>query len=380
VTEAGASDGRDGAEEASLDLEHHETPVGVVDLERVRANAARAVAYATAHGLGWRPHIKTHKSRRIARLQLDAGARGLTVATLREAEVMAALTDDLLLAYPPVGEAKLTRLVGLPPGLDLKVALDSAEVLEPLARRAAGAGRSIGVLVEQDVGMRRVGLPDPDAVVDLALRVADSDGVEFRGILFYPGHIRMRFEEQAEAFRAASERLAQTLDALAAAGLVPEIVSGGSTPTLWRSHEMAGLTEVRSGSCIYNDREAFDLGTASAEELAYTVLATVVSTSVPGQAVVDAGSKALAKESRGADGGFGILLDRPEIVVSGLSEEHGIIDLSGSDWRPRVGDRVRIVPNHVCVSVNLQDRLLARSGDRVEELELEGRGRGAWTR
>jgi D-serine deaminase-like pyridoxal phosphate-dependent protein len=360
-----------------IDAATIETPIGVVDLARARANAVRVVAYADEHGLGWRPHIKTHKSRTIARMQLDAGARGLTVATLHEAEVMADLTDDLLLAYPPVGEAKLHRLLRLPAGLDLKVALDSLEVLEPLAGAAHAAGRSVGVLVEQDVGMGRVGVQGADQVVALALAASRLEGVAFRGVLFYPGHIRMEEEAQGDPISVVAGRVGETLDALAAADLEPGIVSGGSTPTLWRSHEMPGLTEIRSGSCIYFDREGVDVGVAGFDDLAYTVLATVVSTAVPGHAVVDAGSKALAKESRGRGGGFGVLLDRPEVTVSGLSEEHGVLDLFGTEWRPRIGERVRIVPNHVCVSVNLQDHLLAVDGGAHSILELEGRGRTA---
>jgi D-serine deaminase-like pyridoxal phosphate-dependent protein len=148
---------------------------------------------------------------------------------------------------------------------------------------------------------------------------------------------------------------------------------------LWRSHEIDGLTEIRSGSCIFNDREALDIGAASRDDVAYTVLATVVSRAVPGRAVVDAGSKALARESRGGGDGFGLLLEHPEVVVTSLSEEHGVLDLTHSTWAPRIGDRVRIVPNHVCVSVNLQDRVLGFDGDRCASLSLEGRGRGPWT-
>lgn len=355
-----------------------ETPVGYVDLTRVRANADRIATYAADHGLGWRPHIKTHKSREIAEIQLAAGARGLTVATLREAEVMAALTDDLLLAYPPVGEAKLARLVGLPEALDMKVALDSEEVLRPLADVSAAARRKVGVLVEQDVGLGRVGLQTPADVVALARRCEDLEGVDFRGVMFYPGHIRMRTDDQSSHLEELSSHVAETLSALDDAGLAAEIVSGGSTPTLWRSHEVAGLTEIRSGSCIYNDREALDVGAADPDDLAYTVLATVVSTAVPGRAVVDAGSKALAKESRGEGGGFGILLDRPEVRVLSLSEEHGVLDLADTDWTPRIGERVRIVPNHVCVSVNLHDHILAADGPDYHFIEPEGRGRGPW--
>jgi D-serine deaminase-like pyridoxal phosphate-dependent protein len=356
-----------------------ETPIGYVDLERVRANARRVADYAAGHGLRWRPHIKTHKSIAIARIQLDAGARGLTVATLREAEVMASLTDDVLLAYPPVGRAKLERLVALRPGVDLKVALDSEEALAGLATAAVGAGRKIGVLVEQDMGLGRVGVAGAADVTALAERAASLDGVDFRGVLFYPGHIRMAEADQAEHLAEVSRRLGATLESLERAGLEPRIVSGGSTPTLWQSHRVEGMTEIRSGSCIFNDREGLDIGVAAPDDVAYTVLATVVSTAVPGRAVVDAGSKALSKEVRGEGRGFGVLFDRPDVTVASLSEEHGVLDVSSGGWAPRVGERVRIVPNHVCVSVNLQDRLLALDGGEHRYLELEGRGRGPWT-
>lgn len=356
-----------------------ETPVGVVDLARARENARRVVAYAREHGLSWRPHIKTHKSRDVARLQLEAGARGLTVATPREAEVMATVCDDLLLAYPPVGGEKVNRVVSLPESVRLTVGLDSAEVLEPLARASRERGRTTGILVELDVGLRRVGIPDPARAVALAGKVADTPGVHFAGVMFYAGHIREPGPGQDAGIRALSDDLEEVLGLLEEAGLPAGTVSGGTTPTLWRSHEIHGLTEIRPGTCIYNDRDAVAQGAATPDQLAYTVLATVVSTAVPGRAAVDAGSKALAKEDRGG-AGYGVLLDRPDVTVAALSEEHGMLDLSNTDWTPRVGDRVRIVPNHVCVSVNLQDRILAleESGD-VAAWPLEGRGRGPFT-
>ena len=360
------------------DPEQIETPVGYVDLLRTRANAEKVVRYSRAHGLAWRPHIKTHKSRAIARIQLDSGARGLTVATMREAEVMSTLTEDILLAYPPVGRSKLDRLMRLPEHVDIKVGLDSVEVMLALAAAAAASGREVGVLVEQDMGMGRVGLSSRDAVIELARRVSETEGVRFRGVMFYPGHVRMAVEEQENHIRMVSDQVLDLLNGLAQEGLESEIVSGGSTPTLWRSDEIEGLTEVRSGSCIFYDREGIDIGVAGQQDVAYTVLATVVSTAVEGQAVVDAGSKALAKESRGSGDGFGVLMDHPEVRVAGLSEEHGVLDLTGSDWIPNIGDRVRIIPNHVCVSVNLQDHLIGVEGDVHKVLQLEGRGRGLW--
>ena len=355
-----------------------ETPIGYVDLQRVRSNAKKIASYSEEHGLKWRPHIKTHKSREIARLQIDAGATGITVATLREAEVMSTVTQDLLLAYPPVGAPKLQRLTQLPRELDLKVALDSVQVLEPLAAAAASADRQVGILIERDVGLGRVGVQSVEEVVQLAELSQELDGVDFRGLMFYPGQIRMAEVEQDAHVREVAALVEEMTMALEAVGLVPEIVSGGSTPTLWRSHNYGGINEIRSGSSIFFDLEALRVGVASHEDLAYTVLTTVVSTAVQGSAVVDAGSKALSKEVRSVEGDFGVLFDRPEITVKALNEEHGVLDLSRTDWEPTIGDQVRIIPNHVCVSVNLQDSLLAQDGNAHVMLNLEAKGRSRW--
>ncbi|MCH7563575.1 MAG: alanine racemase [Gemmatimonadetes bacterium] len=355
-----------------------ETPVGVIDLPRVRANIERVVTYCSHHGITWRPHVKTHKSLRIARLQLQAGAPGLTVATPREAEVMATVTDDLLVAYPVVGGNKLERLMALPNSVRLMIGLDSSEVLAMVRHAAAAANRSVRVLVEIDAGLGRVGLQTPAEAVRLAGEIRESPALEYAGIMFYPGQIRSHSSTQDADLAVLRGLLEAFYDALGAAGLAPSLVSGGSTPTLWRSHEIPGLTEIRPGTCIFFDREGLAIDVAGPEHLAYSVLATVVSMAVSGQAVVDAGSKALAKEARGGDDGFGFLLDRPEVLVRSLSEEHGILDISATDWRPAVGDRVRIVPNHVCVSVNLQDHLLAVDGEHVERWPLEARGRGPY--
>lgn len=360
-----------------MTLDDLETPVAVVDVDRMRANLRTTAAYCAEHGLAWRPHAKTHKSAALAAEQVAAGAVGMTVATLREAEVMADAADDVLLAYPPLGASKLARLTALPSSVRVTVALDSRVALHGLAEAARQAGRTVGVLVEIDAGMGRVGVATPADAVELAREAATTSGVEYRGVMFYPGHVRGRVEEQGPVLAEVSARLGTFLDALEAAGVPAKTVSGGSTPTLRRSHEVAGVTEVRPGTSIFNDRTTAEIGACGWDECAYSVLATVVSTAVPAQAVVDAGSKALAKEElRASGGGYGALLDRPEVAVSSLSEEHGILDLSRTDWRPVVGERVRIVPNHVCVSVNLQERLYGLRGDEVVETwEVEARGR-----
>ncbi|HEY0015457.1 MAG TPA: alanine racemase [Longimicrobium sp.] len=358
-------------------LDDLDTPVPLVDVDRMHDNLRRAAEYCRAHGLAWRPHAKTHKSPALAAEQVRAGAVGVTVATVREAEVMAQVVDDLLLAYPPFGRAKLDRLMALPPHVRLTVAMDSAEALRGLAEAARAAGRRVGVLVEVDAGMGRVGVQSAADAVALARAAADAEGIEYRGVMFYPGHVRDNVDRQDDGIRTVSARIGGVLRALDEAGVPAGVVSGGSTPTFWRSHEIAGITEVRPGTNIFNDRTTAEIGACGWDENAYSVLATVVSVSVPGQAVVDAGSKALAKEEIRADTvGYGALLDRPEVVVKSVSEEHGLLDLSGTDWRPRVGERVRIVPNHVCVSVNLHERLYGVRGDEVAQVwDVAARGR-----
>ena len=343
------------------------TPAALVDVARMEANLDRMARYTADAGLALRPHTKTHKTPELAAEQLKRGAVGVTVATVREAEVMSAVADDILIAYPPVGAQKLERMMHIPDRVRLAVALDSSEALNELGDAARSHKRNIGVLVEVDAGMNRVGLADPEQVAALARTVGDHAFLEFRGLLFYPGHIREPVFEQPAAIPRVNTLLAQHINAVRAAGLDPQIISGGSTPAAFLAHSFEYINEVRPGTYIFNDRTTAAIGACEWSDCAYTVLATVVSTAVPGQAVVDAGSKALSREDiRGADApGFGALLDRPDVFVRALSEEHGILDLSRTDWRPRVGDRVRIVPNHVCVSVNLHDKLWAVRGDEV---------------
>lgn len=363
---------------SGTDLERIETPAAVVDLPQMAANLLRTAGYCREHGFGYRPHSKTHKAPGIGAAQLLAGAGGLTVATLQEAEVMAAVCDDVLLAYPQVGPAKVARLVELAGKVRrITVAVDSTEALDGISRAARSGKHTIGILVELDAGMGRAGVQTPAEAVALARAAAGASGLRYDGVMFYPGHIREPGWEQDGRLADLQRRIDQFIEALDVAGLRPRNVSGGSTPTLWRSHQIKGMTELRPGTTVFNDRTTAEIGVCRWEECAYSILATVVSTAVPGQAVIDAGSKALAKEElRGTGRGYGALLDRPDVVVKSLSEEHGQLDLSGTDWRPKVGDRVRVVPNHVCVSVNLQERVWGlKGGQLVCHWPVAARGR-----
>ncbi len=360
-------------------LEQLETPVPVVDLDRLAHNLDRMAAYATLHGLRLRPHVKTHKSPRIAAEQLRLGAAGLTCATLREAEVMAEVCDDILVAYPPVGAARLERLARLPDHVHVTVAGDDAQALDALSVAARLGHRTIDVMVEADLGMHRVGVSSPDKAVAMARHIARSPSLRFAGLQFYPGHIRAHITDQDAGLAQLGRDLGVYIDALTDAGLPPRIVSGGSTPAAWRMHEVPGVNEVRPGTYVYNDRTTAQIGACDWEDCALTVLATVVSVSVKGQAVVDAGTKALGREPLRADGdGYGALLDHPEVIVARMSEEHGILDLSTSSWRPRLGEQVRIVPNHVCIVVHLFDEIFGVRGHAVEtRWPVAARGRAS---
>jgi D-serine deaminase-like pyridoxal phosphate-dependent protein len=339
------------------------TPAAIVDVTTMAANLDAMAAYTAAHDLQLWPHTKTHKTPEFAREQLKRGARGVTVATLHEAETMASVADDILIAYPPVGAPKLERLVPLAERKRITIALDSLDTLAGVI----GSGARVSVLVEIDAGMHRVGVVSPEQAVAIARAVDGAKTLEYAGILFYPGHIREEVTAQQPSIDKTRWRLEQFLEALHDAGLPPARVSGGSTPTAGNSHLMEGVTEIRPGTYIFNDRTTAAIGACKWSDCAYTVMATVVSTSISGQVAVDAGSKALSREDiRGANApGFGALLDRPEVYVKALSEEHGLLDVSMTDWRPRIGERVRIVPNHVCVSVNLQPRLWLMKGDEL---------------
>ncbi len=362
-----------------MKLDDLETPVPIVDLDVMARNLDKMAEYAAGHGLALRPHTKTHKSVYVGREQVRRGAAGLTCATPHEATVMQQATDDLLVAYPVLGHAKLDRLFTVRDDVALRVQLDSAEAIDQLAAAAVRHDRAVAVTIEFDAGMHRVGVPSLDDAIALARHVGANPPLEFSGIAFYPGHIREPVTSQDAALERLRHKVAQAIEAFTEAGIHPVVVSGGSTPTMWRSHEITGVTEIRPGTYVYNDRTTAEIGACAWADCALTVLAMVVSTAVPGQAVIDAGAKALGREPmRGAQGeGWGALFDRPEVVVSRMSEEHGILDLATTDWRPRVGELVRVVPNHVCIVTHLNDVIFGvRGNDVMTSWPVDARGRG----
>ena len=358
-------------------LEDLETPAVVVDLDVLENNIRRMAESARSAGVRLRPHAKTHKTPEIARMQTRAGAAGLTVAKTGEAEVFAAAGfDDLFLAYPVVGAEKARRLLPLADRIRLAVGADSVEGARSLAEAFHAAGRTISVLVKIDSGLHRVGVAPSDAVATAA-RIAEIPGVDFRGVFTHAGHAYGAESPEAIAAigRREGEILAEAAAAIRESGLPVAEVSVGSTPSAPHAMRVAGVTECRPGNYVFYDASQVSLGSCSLSDCAMTVLATVVSVAVPGQAVLDAGSKTLSSDAlRPRPGGHGFLLGR-ESRIQRLSEEHGVVVLApGESFR--VGERVRILPNHACVVTNLHDRLYGVRSGRVEiELSVAARGR-----
>jgi len=344
------------------------TPALVVDLDRVERNIARVQALCDRAGMANRPHIKTHKSPALAKMQLAAGAKGITCQKLGEAEVMAdAGIDNILISYNLLGEARISRLAALSKRVTVTVAADNPTVITALAGAGKIAGRPLGVLIECDTGRKRAGVEEPREAIALAHLIKQHPDLNFQGFLFYPTE---QSWPQTQRFYDAA------LSGVREAGFEPRMVSTGGTPNLVNMGRLAGATEHRAGTYIFNDRMMLACGAATQEDCALSVFATVVSRAAADRGILDAGSKTLTADTGGLEDGFGLILEYPQATIRAFAEEHGFLDLSRSNDRPSVGEVVRVVPNHVCVVVNMFDRMIAVRGDRiVEVLPVAARGK-----
>jgi D-serine deaminase-like pyridoxal phosphate-dependent protein len=356
-----------------------DTPALVVDLDILERNLRRVADYTKEHDLRLRPHTKTHKSTRIGKRQLESGAVGLTVAKVSEAEVMlGAEPADLLVAYPIIGRTKLERLMEVARRARVTVALDSSFAARQLSDAARAAQVEIGVLAEVDVGLGRVGVSPGAQLLQLAQAIEKLPHLTFEGITFYPGQVKDVDEAGLRALAQVGELLHSILGEFRAAGMEVKIVSGGSTPTLFHSHQLEGLNEIRPGTYVYNDVNTVRSGGCALEDCAASVLATVVSTARPGQMIVDGGSKTFSSDRlvNSAEVTFGHVVEAPGARFHKMNEEHGYIDITRSELEFSIGDRVHIIPNHICVAVNLHEQMYGVRGETVEEIwRVEGRGK-----
>ena len=355
------------------------TPALTVDLDTLERNLDRMATSCRQKGVGLRPHTKTHKTPEVARLQLKSGALGLTVAKVGEAEVMAqAGLDDILIAYPILGAEKLRRLVALAGWRRTIVALDSLAAAHELSRAASGQGCTVGVLVEFDVGFHRCGVEPGPPCVELASKIAGMPGLSFRGLMTYFGNVWGSKEERRAEAQKVAGKVERTLAAFRQSGLEVEIVSGGSTPSAEFAHLVPGLTEIRPGTYVYNDLNTLNQGACQLEDCAARLVTTVVSTAVPGRAIIDAGSKALSSDllGSGSKGGYGYVVEAPDTPLIKLNEEHGHLDITRSAHKFCVGEVLTVIPNHVCTCVNMHDEVFTvRNGMVADSWRVAARGK-----
>lgn len=335
-------------------IDELETPVPVVDIDRLEANISRLQAYLDEHGITNRPHIKTHKIPEIAEMQMDAGAIGITCQKVSEAEVMAdAGFKDIFIPYNIVGESKLNRLMALAKRVTVSVTADSAFVIRGLSSAAQHAGLILAVLVECDTGLHRCGVQSPQEATELARLINVSPGLHFGGLMTYPT------SEATDAF------IKETYTLLAKDDMQIERVSGGGTPTMWQAHLHPEVTEHRAGIYVYGDRLTLRSGAVTLDTCALHVYATVVSRPTLERGILDAGSKSLSSDLHGLDG-YGYICEYPDAKIYALSEEHGHVDFSACEHKPEIGERVSIVPNHCCTVTCLFDEVVGARGDEVE--------------
>jgi len=355
------------------------TPALTVDLDVLERNLRRVADLCRRQNVGLRPHTKTHKTVEVARFQLAQGAVGLTVAKVGEAEVMAgAGLNDILVAFPIMGEEKLRRLAIIARQTRLLVSLDSEAAAQELSRAAAAQQAMIGVLVEFDAGARRCGLDPGPALVALAKAIDRLPGLKFRGLMSFFGNVWGTPEQRRAEAEQVAGRVARGLAAFRAEGMPVEIISGGSTPSAEFAHLIPGLTEIRPGTYVYNDLNTYYQGACTLEDCAVRVVATVVSTAVPGRAIIDAGSKTFSSDllGSGPKSGYGYIVEAPDAPIIKLNEEHGHIDITQSRHNFQVGEVVTVIPNHVCTTVNMHDEILTmRKGEGTGCWKIAARGK-----
>ena len=332
----------------TMHISELDTPVPIVDYDIARRNIRRLQEYCDAHQFKLRPHIKTHKLPFFAHEQCKAGAVGITVQKVGEAEIMAQTgLTDILITYNVMGQEKAERLAHLTNFARISVAIDNDKALQSLVWAGSRASAPIGVLIEFESGGNRQGVQTPAQAVELAKAVLSHSGVEFTGLMTYPTTSKT------------AEFLRKTLPLFRKEGIEVSVVSGGGTPNAYRTHELAPVNELRVGTYIYNDRMMMAVQAASLEDCALTVLTTVVSANHDGFVTVDGGFKAFS-----TDRGYG-----PEAVgLAGAKyrwggDEFGYLDVAP---KPGLGDKLEFLPPHCDPTVNLHGRIYACRGDAVE--------------
>jgi D-serine deaminase-like pyridoxal phosphate-dependent protein len=350
-----------------VNFEDINTPAVLIDRDIAERNIHRFQEYCSQKGLALRPHIKTHKIAELAKIQVGAGAVGINCQKLSEAEVMASHgLEDILITYNIIGEQKLSRLMSLASKVRaLAVTADSSYTVKGLSSAFAKAAKPLEVLVECDTGGRRCGVQTPEEAVELAKFISQSPGLVLGGLMTYPARGGTK---DVQVF------MDKTVGLLRSVGFICKTITSGGSPDMWHAHEAPIVNEYRVGTYIYNDRSLVAAKTCDWEDCALSVLTTVVSTPATGRAIVDAGSKALSSDLMGLEGHGGVV-EHPQIQIAGLSEEHGHLRYPATLEPLRVGQRLRIIPNHACTVSNLfEEVVFIRKGQVEKVVKVDARG------
>lgn len=347
------------------------TPAVVVELDQVEANLKKMEEEAGRYGINIRPHIKPHKSSYFAWQQLAEGAKGITCARLREAEVMADYgVKDILIAFPLIGKDKMERLARLLQRAQVLTVINSVYGAEQLSGVGISGGVPVEVLIEIDGGLHRGGVAPYEEALAFAEKVRELSGIHICGLMYYNGLIYD--ESTVEGFRQYAKKEHDELTGTAALlkehGYCMDILSGGNSYSSRFCEELEGITEIRCGNYIFNDCMTLATGFATEEECALRAVSTLVCKMDERHGIIDAGSKTLTTDGCGhGRTGYGYVVGRPDLKITKLNEEHGFLE-SEEGLNLEIGDKIAIIPNHACVLPNLTDQLYGIRGNRLERM------------
>lgn len=360
-----------------------ETPYIAIHYSTVKQNIIHMATMAKNNGCNLRPHIKTHKIPEIAKMQIDAGAIGITVAKIGEAKVMAAHgIEDIFIAYPIIGEDKIQHLIALNQKIRLIVGVDSLSGAKALSKAFEKVNQAIEVRLEIDTGMGRTGVPYDEAF-DFARKINCYMGLKLTGIftfkgLVYQGKATLDWEK---AGLEEGKMMVELADQLRYSGINIEDVSVGSTPTAASAARVDGVTEVRPGTYVFNDTMLVNMGICQWDACAASVVTTVVSAHQPDKVIVDGGNKTFSTDAPlnvfpHYLQGYGKIIGRDGVFLEKLSEEHGTIRLEKEEGSLKVGDQLAIIPNHICTTINLHDKVyFIEDSGQMRAVKVEGRGK-----
>lgn len=336
-----------------MNIHDLETPSVLIDLDLLEHNLDTMQAHAEQYGMALRPHIKTHKVPEVARMQMLKGAVGITCQKISEAEVFAAAGfEDIFISYNILGQQKLAKLARLAQRKRITVTTDHEQITAGLAEAAQVHKVEIGVIVDVVTSRRRTGAA-LEQITTLAKQIDSAPGLRFEGLMIYDDSAEIRPTVQ------------EALGLLTKAGLEARTVTGGGTGVVLDADKLPEMTEMRTGSYVYNDLRNVGKGWAKLEDCALSIIATVVSAPTRERVILDSGSKALSSD-HDEQVGYGSLADYPEARIYMLNEEHALVDVSACPTPPKLGERVRITPWHACVVSNMHNQVYGVRGENVE--------------